>query len=62
MPAVGCLVPFLLLLVGGAIGGALGETTKDAIWGGGAGFVIGLVAAVLALRLYERMREGGLKE
>jgi hypothetical protein len=57
MPAVGCLIPFLLLLVGGGIGGALGGT-KDAFWGAGAGFVIGLLAAVVALRLFERARDG----
>ena len=51
------MIPFLLLLVGGGIGGALGGT-KDAIWGAGAGFVIGLLAAVVALRLFERARDG----
>ncbi len=60
MAGVGCLIPFLLLLAGGGIGGAIGGT-KDAIWGAGAGFVIGLLVAVLALRLFERAR-GGLQE
>ena len=57
MAGVGCLIPFLLLLVGGGVGGAMGGT-KDAIWGAAAGFVIGLLAAVVALRLFERARDG----
>ncbi len=60
MAGVGCLIPFLLLLAGGGVGGAMGGT-KDAIWGAGAGFVVGLVAAVLALGFFERAR-GGLQE
>ena len=57
MVGVGCLVPFLLLLVGGGIGGAMGGT-KDAIWGAAAGLLVGLLAAVVALRLFERARDG----
>ncbi|HEY2621484.1 MAG TPA: hypothetical protein VGI78_29400 [Acetobacteraceae bacterium] len=55
MPAIGCLVPFVLLLVGAGIGGVIGGT-KFAIWGGVAGFAIGLVGALLALRAFERAR------
>ena len=57
MAGVGCLIPFLLLLVGGGIGGAMGGT-KDAIWGAAAGLLVGLLAAVVALRLFERARDG----
>ncbi len=60
MAGLGCLIPFLLLLVGGGVGGAIGGT-KDAVWGAGAGFAIGLLAAVVALRVFERAR-GGLQE
>jgi hypothetical protein len=55
MPAIGCLIPFVLLIVGAAIGGVIGGTTL-AIWGGVAGFAIGLVGALLALRAFERAR------
>jgi hypothetical protein len=57
MPAIGCLVPFVLLIVGAAIGGTLGGTTF-AIWGSVAGFAIGLLGALAALRLFERARDG----
>jgi hypothetical protein len=56
MPAIGCLVPFVLLLVGAAIGGVIGGTTF-AIWGGIGGFVIGLLGALAALRIFERARD-----
>jgi hypothetical protein len=55
MPALGCLIPFVLLLVGAGAGGAIGGTTY-AIWGGVAGLVIGGLAAFLALRVFERAR------
>jgi hypothetical protein len=44
MAALGCLLPVVLLLVGGGLGGAIGGTA-DAVWGGVAGCAIGLVAA-----------------
>jgi len=56
MPALGCLIPFVLLIVGACIGGAIGGTTY-AIWGGVAGFVIGVAGAVAGLRLFERSRD-----
>lgn len=49
MPALGCLIPFVGAGIGGTIGG-----TSYAIWGGGAGFVIGLLGALAGLRLLER--------
>jgi hypothetical protein len=57
MPAIGCLIPFVLLIAGAGIGGALGGTTF-AVWGGVAGFAIGLLGALVALRLFERARDG----
>jgi hypothetical protein len=56
MPALGCLIPFVLLIVGAGAGGAWGGTTY-AIWGGIAGLVIGGVGAALALRTFDRARD-----
>ena len=55
MPALGCLIPFVLLIVGAAIGGAVGGT-RAAIWGGIAGCVVGLACALVGLRLFTRAR------
>jgi hypothetical protein len=55
MPALGCLIPFVLLIVGAAVGGAIGGT-RSAIWGGVAGFAVGLLCALAALRLFERAK------
>ena len=57
MPALGCLLPFVLLLLGGGIGGAIGGTMA-ALWGGVTGFVIGLLGALLALRIFRGARNG----
>jgi hypothetical protein len=56
MPAIGCMIPLVVLIVGAAIGGAIGGTTF-AVWGGLAGFVIGLLGALAALRAFERARD-----
>jgi hypothetical protein len=56
MPALGCLIPFVLLIGGAGVGGAIGGTTY-AIWGGAAGFVIGLLGALAGLRFFERSRD-----
>jgi hypothetical protein len=56
MPAIGCMVPFVILIVGAGIGGAIGGTTF-AVWGGLAGFAIGLLGALAALRAFERARD-----
>jgi hypothetical protein len=56
MPALGCLIPFVLLIVGAGIGGAIGGTAY-AIWGGVIGLAIGSLAAFLALRTFERARD-----
>ena len=56
MPALGCLIPFVLLFVGAGIGGVIGGSAY-ALWGAAAGFVVGLLGALLALRLFERARD-----
>lgn len=55
MPALGCLLPFVLLIVGAGIGGAIGGTIY-AVWGGIGGLLIGGFGALLAVRWYERVR------
>jgi hypothetical protein len=55
MPVIGCMIPFVVLIVGAGIGGAIGGT-KFAVWGGVAGFVVGLLGALAALRAFERAR------
>jgi hypothetical protein len=56
MAALGCLLPVVLLLLGGGVGGAIGGSA-DAIWGGIAGFAIGVVGALLALRVFRGARD-----
>jgi hypothetical protein len=56
MPAIGCLIPFIVLLVGAGIGGAIGGTVF-AVYGGIAGFVIGLIGALVSLRAFGRARD-----
>jgi hypothetical protein len=56
MPAIGCVIPFVLLILGTGVGGAIGGTAF-AVWGGLAGFVIGLLGALAALRAFERARD-----
>ena len=55
MIAIGCLLPFVLLVAGAVIGGTVGGT-PDGIWGAAIGGAIGLVAMLLMLRWFERMR------
>jgi hypothetical protein len=55
MAAIGCLLPFVLLLAGAAVGGISGGGT-DSLWGGGIGLVLGLVGMALVLRVFERAR------
>ncbi len=57
MPALGCLIPFVLMIAGAGVGGAVGGS-RYAIWGGIAGFAIGLLGALVGLRLFERARDG----
>ena len=55
MPALGCLTPFVMLIVGAGIGGMIGGTVY-AVWGGIAGLLIGGLGGWLAVRWYERAR------
>jgi hypothetical protein len=57
MLAIGCLIPVLTLVAGGAIGFAIGGASAP-LWGGGAGFVIGLVLLVALVFGFERLRSG----
>ena len=52
---MGCLPPFLLLLIGGAVG-ALAGGRHGAIWGGSAGFVLGVVLMVALVGLLRDAR------
>jgi uncharacterized membrane protein YdjX (TVP38/TMEM64 family) len=62
MPALlGCLIPFMLFLVGAIAGGAIGGTTYG-IWGGVAGLAVGGLAAFLVTREYGRERDRDLSE
>jgi len=55
MIGIGCLLPFVLMIAGAAIGGVIGGT-PDSIWGAVAGAAIGLIAMVIVLRVFERAR------
>lgn len=55
MAAIGCLLPFLLLIAGGAVGGLIGGT-RDGLWGGGIGLVIGLIGTAVMLRVFGQAR------
>lgn len=57
MGVLGCLIPIVFLLLGGGVGAALGGTNY-ALWGGAVGFVIGVVAALAAIWLFDRARDG----
>ena len=60
MFAIGCLIPFVLMAVGAAAGGLLGGTTAG-LWGGAGGFIVGLIAMVALLEMFERAK-GDLPE
>jgi hypothetical protein len=55
--AVGCLIPFVLLVIGAAIGAAVGGTA-DAYLGCVAGFAVGVIAVLLALNWLGHIRGG----
>jgi len=59
MAAVGCLIPFVLMIAGAAAGGVV-SGGHDAILGGVAGAAIGLVAMIALLWGFERIRGRGL--
>ena len=56
MLVLGCLLPLLLLAVGGAAGLAIGGTVAG-LWGAGAGFLIGCAALIVLLWGFERARD-----
>jgi hypothetical protein len=55
MFAVGCLIPFVLMAVGSAAGALLGGTTAG-LWAGAGSFIVGLVAMVALLEVFERAK------
>ncbi len=56
MLAVGCLIPVILAIVGGAVGFALGSTAAG-LWGGAAGFAVGVAALVTLVWAFEREKK-----
>lgn len=56
MPALGCLIPFVLLLAGMAAGWAIGGR-HDAFLGAVAGAAIGVAAILALLWWWGRLRE-----
>ena len=55
MIAIGCVVPFVLMLAGAAIGAAIGDE-RGGLIGLVAGFLIGAAAMGISLWLFERAR------
>ncbi len=55
MIAVGCLLPFLLVVAGAILGGTHGGAENSAI-GAGIGLVIGMAVPALAFLVFSRMR------
>jgi len=53
---IGCLLPVLLLAVGGIIGAVIGGPDW-AIWGGGAGFLVGTVVMAIFVWIVARARK-----
>jgi hypothetical protein len=53
MHVLSLLMPFVLLLIGAAIGGVIGGTTY-AVWGGVAGLLIGGLGALVVLLAFAR--------
>jgi len=56
MLAIGCLIPVILAIIGGAIGFALGSTAAG-LWGGAAGFGVGVTALVAVVWAFEREKK-----
>ncbi len=56
MLAIGCLIPVVLAIAGGAVGFTIGSTTAG-LWGGAAGFAVGVVALVAVVWAFEREKK-----
>ncbi|MBN9561005.1 MAG: hypothetical protein J0H14_09810 [Alphaproteobacteria bacterium] len=57
MLAIGCLLPLVLMVVGGLFGAWLGGGTQAPIWWGiGGGFVVGSAGMAFLLWGFERIR------
>ena len=55
MVAIGCVIPFVLMLLGAAIGAAIAGD-RGGLWGLVAGFLIGAACMALAYWIFERAR------
>jgi hypothetical protein len=55
MLAIGCLFPVILMVVGGGVGFAFGNS-GDGIWGGAGGLVLGFIAMLALLWGFEQAR------
>ena len=58
MLAIGCLIPFVLLAAGAALGSYLGDD-RGGYWGAGAGFAAGLVVVGAMFWIMERISRRG---
>jgi hypothetical protein len=59
--AIGCLIPFVLVLAGG-IAGAVAGNGRAAVIGAVAGGVIGTIVMIALLMGFERIRGRGMEE
>ena len=57
MAALGCLMPFILALLGAVAGHFLGGPSGD-VWGIAIGFAGGLAIAIVVLRTFGRLKQG----
>jgi hypothetical protein len=55
MLAVGCLIPFVTLILGAGLGSYLGDV-RGGYRGAGAGFGVGIVIAVVGMIVLDRAR------
>jgi hypothetical protein len=56
MLAIGCLIPVVLAIGGGTVGFAIGSTAAG-LWGGAAGFGVGVAALVAVIWAFEREKK-----
>jgi hypothetical protein len=57
MLAIGCLIPFVTIVIGAGLGSYLGGI-HGGYWGAGVGFGVGLLIAVAAMVILERAPAG----